>query len=95
MTTYFYLRALAAKDHGRPWVKLGPGGLAELFTVNGKHVKAPKTAEPKIGEPALAEPPFEGLRKALAGSKEVRELGPGRSTASRSRAFSRFSNRNS
>lgn len=75
-TTYFYLRALASKDHGRPWVKLGPGGLAELITVNGKHVKAPKIAEPKIGEPALAEPPFEGLRKALAGSKEVRELGP-------------------
>jgi hypothetical protein len=76
-TTYFYLRALAAKDHGRPWVKLGPGGFAELITVNGKHVKAPKIAEPKIGEPALAEPPFEGLRKALAASKEVRELGPG------------------
>ena len=76
-TTYFYLRALASKDHGRPWVKLGPGGLAELITVNGKHVKAPKIAEPKISEPALAEPPFEGLRKALAGSKEVRELGPG------------------
>lgn len=76
-TTYFYLRALAAKDHGRPWVKLGPGGLAELFTVNGKHVKAPKTTEPKIGEPALAEPPFEGLRKALAGAQEVRELGTG------------------
>ena len=76
-TTYFYLRALASKDHGRPWVKLGPGGLAELITVNGKHVKAPKIAEPKISEPALAEPPFEGLRKALAGSKEVRELGAG------------------
>jgi len=76
-TTYFYLRALASKDHGRPWVKLGPGGLAELITVNGKHVKAPKIAEPKIGEPALAEPPFEGLRKALDGAKEVRELGTG------------------
>jgi hypothetical protein len=76
-TTYFYLRALASKDHGRPWVKLGPGGLVELITVNGKHVKAPKIAEPKIGEPALAEPPFEGLRKALAGAKEVRELGAG------------------
>jgi len=76
-TTYFYLRALASKDHGRPWVKLGPGGLGELITVNGKHVKAPKIAEPKIGEPALAEPPFEGLRKALAGAREVRELGAG------------------
>jgi hypothetical protein len=76
-TTYFYLRALGSKDHGRPWVKLGPGGLAELITVNGKHVKAKTIAEPKIGEPALAEPPFEGLRKALAGAQEVRELGPG------------------
>jgi len=76
-TTYFYLRALALKDHGRPWVKLGPGGFAELITVNGKHVKAPKIAEPMVSEPTLAEPPFEGLRKALAGSKEVRELGPG------------------
>jgi hypothetical protein len=75
--TYFYLRALASKDHGRPWVKLGPGGFAELITVNGKHVKAPATSEPKIGEPALAEPPFEGLRKALAGAKEVREVGAG------------------
>jgi hypothetical protein len=76
-TTYFYLRALGSKDHGRPWVKLGPGGFAELITVNGKHVKAPMISEPKIGEPALAEPPFEGLRKALAASKEVRELVPG------------------
>ncbi|MGO9249222.1 MAG: hypothetical protein ACLP7W_11650 [Solirubrobacteraceae bacterium] len=76
-TTYFYLRALGRVDHGRPWVKLGPGGLAELFTVNGKHIKAPKTSKPKIGEPALAEPPFEGLRHALAGAREVRELGAG------------------
>ena len=75
--TYFYLRALASKDHGRPWVKLGPGGLSELITVNGKHVKAPKASKPKIGEPALAEPPFEGLRKALAGANEVHELGAG------------------
>ena len=75
--TYFYLRALDSKDHGRPWVKLGPGGFAELITVNGKHVKAPAISEPKIGEPALAEPPFEGLRKALAGVKEVREVGAG------------------
>jgi len=75
--TYFYLRALGRVDHGRPWVKLGRGGLAELFTVNGKHLKTPHATEPKIGEPALAEPPFEGLRKALAGAKEVRELGAG------------------
>jgi hypothetical protein len=76
-TTYFYFRALGRVDHGRPWVKLGPGGLSELITVNGKHIKAPATSEPKIGEPALAEPPFERLRRALAGAREVRELGAG------------------
>jgi hypothetical protein len=74
-TTYLYLRSLARVDHGRPWVKLGPGGFFELFTVKGKSVKPPKTAPPK--EPALAEPPFAGLRKALAGAAEVRELGAG------------------
>jgi hypothetical protein len=76
-TTYWYVHALAAKDHGRPWVKFGRGGLAELFTVNGKHVKQPATPETKIGEPPLAEPPFEGLRKMLAEADEVRELGAG------------------
>ena len=74
-TTYLYLRALARHDHGRPWIKLGPGGLFELFKVNGKHVKPPKTPEPKLDQPALAEPPFTGLRKALAGADEVRETG--------------------
>jgi hypothetical protein len=76
-TTYLYFRALDRPDHGRPWVKLGPGGLFELFKVNGKHVKLPKTPESKMDQPALAEPPFTGLRKALAGAEEVRETGTG------------------
>jgi hypothetical protein len=75
-TTYWYLHALAAKDHGRPWIKLGRGGLAELFRV-GKHVKQTIAAVPKIGKPSLAEPPFEGLRTMLADAQEVRELGAG------------------
>lgn len=75
--TYLYFRALARHDHGRPWVKLGPGGLFELFKVNGKHVKTPKTPGSKIGQPTLAEPPFTGLRTALAGAEEVRETGTG------------------
>ncbi len=74
-TTYLYFRALARHDHGRPWIKLGPGGFFELFKVNGKHVKLPKTPESKVDQPALAEPPFTGLRKALAGAEEVRETG--------------------
>jgi hypothetical protein len=76
-TTYFYLRTLGRIDHGRPWIKLGRGGLAELITENGKPIKIPKTPAPKIGEPALAEPSFAGLRKVLAGAEEVRELGAG------------------
>jgi hypothetical protein len=76
-STYLYLRALARVDHGRPWVKLGPGGFFELFKVDGKHVKPPKTSELKIDQPALAEPPFTGLRKGLAGAEEVRETGTG------------------
>jgi hypothetical protein len=76
-TTYLYFRGLARHDHGRPWVKLGPGGLFELFKVNGKHVKPPKTPASKIGQPTLAEPPFTSLRTALAGAEEVRETGTG------------------
>ncbi len=75
--TYLYFRALARPDHGRPWVKLGPGGLFELFKVDGKHVKLPKTPGSKMDQPVLAEPPFTGLRKALAGAEEVRETGTG------------------
>jgi hypothetical protein len=74
--TYLYLSGLD-RHHRRHhlWIKLGPGGLLEVFTVNGKHVKTPKAAPPK--EPALAEPSFVGLRKMLAGAQEVRELAAG------------------
>jgi hypothetical protein len=75
--TYVYIHALARRDHGRPWVRLGSGGLIEVFTVNGKPVKPPKTSESKVGEPALVEPPFASIRKALAGAEEVREIAPG------------------
>ncbi len=75
-TTYVYLRALGRVDHGRPWIKLGRDGFAELITEeNGKPLKPSKTSAPTIGAPALAEPPFTGLRKTLAGAEEVRETG--------------------
>jgi hypothetical protein len=75
-TTYLYLSGLDRHHRRRHiWIKLGRGGLLEVFTVNGKHVKTPKAAPPK--EPALAEPSFAGLRKVLAGAEEVRELGVG------------------
>ena len=74
--TYLYLSGLDRHHRRRHiWIKLGPGGLLEVFTVNGKHIKTPKAAPPK--EPALAEPSFAGLRKVLAGAEEVRELGAG------------------
>lgn len=77
-TVYLYLQKLAAVDGGRPWIRLGRGGLAELFTVNGHITPPPKSAtKPNIGEPTLAEPPFTGISKFLAGAREVRELGPG------------------
>jgi hypothetical protein len=74
--TYVYIRALGRVDHGRPWIKLGRDGLAELVTEeNGKPIKTSKTPAPTIGAPSLAEPPFTGLRKTLAGAEEVRETG--------------------
>ncbi len=78
--TYLDLSGRARGPHHRVlhiWVKLGPGGLLEVFTVNGKHLKPPKTPESTVSQPALAEPPFTGLRKALAGAEEVRETGTG------------------
>jgi hypothetical protein len=72
-TTYYFARA--SRHHRGIWVKLGPGGILEMFIVNGKHIKVPKATPPK--EPTLAEPSFAGLRKALAGAEEVRELGTG------------------
>jgi hypothetical protein len=75
-TEYVYVHALARADHGRPWIRLGQGGLAELFTVNGHQVLKTKTSAPDTGEPSLVEPPFAELQKDLAGAEEVRELAP-------------------
>jgi hypothetical protein len=77
-TTYLDLAGRGRGPHHRYrhiWVKLGPGGLLEVFTVNGKHLKPRKTSKSTVNQPALAEPPFTGLRKALAGAEEVREAG--------------------
>ncbi|HEY3830502.1 MAG TPA: hypothetical protein VGL57_15010 [Solirubrobacteraceae bacterium] len=75
-TIYMYLHELAAHDHGRPWVRLGPSGFAELITVNGKHVR-PNTQHttPPSFEPTLVKPPFAALQKLLEGAREVREVG--------------------
>lgn len=75
--SYLYLAKLAPVDHGRPWIRLGPGGLGELFTINGKPVAGTKPAKPETEEPALVEPSFSGLEKLLAEAREVREVGPG------------------
>jgi hypothetical protein len=74
--TYVYIAKLARYDHGRPWVELGPGGLGELFTVNGKPLAPSQPVKPQAQEPSLAEPPFTALEKQLAEAREVRELGP-------------------
>ncbi len=74
-TTYVYFHKLARLDHGRPWIKLGRGGLSELITVNG-HPVSSKSGEPQPSEPKLAEPPFGSLAKLLSEAHEVRELAP-------------------
>jgi hypothetical protein len=77
-TVYLYSAKLGAADRGRPWLRLGPGGLGELVTVDGKSVKAPAGAtQPKLAEPSLAEPPFAALQKMLAEARAVTDLGPG------------------
>lgn len=76
-TGYLYSGKLAREDHGRPWVKLGPGGLDELITGNGHPAReGAKTTKPESLEPKLAEPPFTKLTELLNGAEEVRELGP-------------------
>jgi hypothetical protein len=74
---YVYIAKLARYDHGRPWIELGPGGLVELFTVNGKPLTRSQPVKTQTQEPSLAEPPFTVLEKELAEAREVRELGPG------------------
>jgi hypothetical protein len=74
---FVYIRKFGNADRGRPWVELGPGGLAEVFSYNLP--PSQRASEPivKIGEPRLVEPPFAELTGLLAGAREVRELGPG------------------
>jgi hypothetical protein len=74
--TFVYIRKLGAVDHGRPWLELGAGGLAELISHNGKPLSTNGEPMLKIGEPPLAEPPFAELTKLLAGAREVHEIGP-------------------
>lgn len=74
-TVYLYVSGRTRQHRPRHiWIRFGRGGLLELFTVNGKHLKLPAI---KPSEPPLAEPSFVGLRKLLAGAEEVRELGAG------------------
>jgi hypothetical protein len=72
---YEYVGPLARYDRGRPWVRLGKGGLSELFTVNGHHVRSAPPRELLSPRPPLTEPPFSQLNKLLAGAHEIRELG--------------------
>jgi len=74
---YVYIAKLARLDHGRPWIRLGRGGLGELFTVNGHPAPIKKDATPPSSVPTLAEPPFAALEKDLAGAREVHVVGPG------------------
>lgn len=79
-TVYVRIAQLAPLDGGKPWVKLGPGGLGELFSVTdeGHPVKKPPAKpEPPPTAPSIAQPPFASLVKLLAGAREVRALGPG------------------
>jgi hypothetical protein len=74
---YVYIGKLARLDHGRPWIRLGHGGLDELFTVNGHPAPIKKDATPQSSVPTLAEPPFGALEKDLAGAREVQAVGAG------------------
>jgi hypothetical protein len=74
---YAYIGKLARFDHDRPWIRLGRGGLGELFTVNGHPTPIKAGATPQSSVPPLAEPPFSALENELAGAHEVRVLGAG------------------
>jgi hypothetical protein len=77
--SWVYFRQLAPLDGGRPWVRLGAGGLFELFTVGGeKGARAPRAAPlaPTLGQPDYAQPPFAKLAATLAGAAAVSELAP-------------------
>jgi hypothetical protein len=75
---YVYVAELRRLDHGRPWIRLGRGGLGELLTINGHPAPIkPGTTPPQSSVPTLAEPPFATLEKDLAGAREVHALGVG------------------
>jgi hypothetical protein len=77
--SWVYFRQLAGLDGRRPWVRLGPGGLFELFTVEDeKGPRTPRVAPlaPTLGQPDYAQPPFAKLAATLAGAAAVSELGP-------------------
>jgi hypothetical protein len=80
-SVYVEIPKLAPKlshlDHGRPWVKLGKGGIGELFTVNGKSLLGGKESKALTAPPAVTEPAFTKLFEELAGAHEVRERGAG------------------
>jgi hypothetical protein len=76
-TVYLYVPQIARLDRGRPWVKLGRGGLAELVSAHGHPPRPkPKVIKPMPTEPKIAQPPFAVLAKLLAEAREVQELGP-------------------
>lgn len=74
---YVYVAKLSRLDHGRPWIRLGRGGLGELLTVNGHSAPIKPGATPQSSVPTLAEPPFAALEKDLAGAREIHAVGPG------------------
>lgn len=76
-SSWVYIRQLAPIDGGRPWVRLGPGGFAELLTIEGGGApphRGPPLA-PSVGQPDFAQPPFAKLAATLAGASAVSELG--------------------
>ena len=81
---YVEIPSLARHDDGRPWVRLGEGGLAELSGAAGQTpasagagADAGASAEAEAAEPLLLEPPFQALANRLAGARQIRELAPG------------------
>lgn len=74
---YAYNAEFGRGDHGRPWIRLGRGGLDELLMVNGHPLPSKQNAMPNSGVPTGAEPPFAALEKDLAGAREVHPVGAG------------------
>jgi len=74
-SVYVYLPGIAARDGGRPWVKVDAARLGQLLASEAAaHNGAGREAAPIV--PGLAKPPFAQLQRTLAGAREVRELPP-------------------